>query len=852
MKNRRRRLCRESNRCKREAAEGLNSGTVINLTDEELPPEVVAVLMKRSGFVPTNKYDSLKGRVDCYNAMSKLAVKTKRKLAPNTDEVNSQVDGESPVESLPPSLYRRKVGFPPTTNDHVVDSVVADVQELVCALNPPNQRSNLSALELKGLAWIQQRIRNQELVVSQADKGGALILAPYEFVQSLVLDKLADPTCYKCEGPDDCSPQYSHELFKLWTEGIEHEHVSPFFAKEVVGISEKFRPSTASVFKPGVPYFYPLLKVHKLKPEELRFGRTIPIRLVANLSDSVTSRSDKFLAWNFLKPLQKEFCNDLLGDSTQLLQWLEEHNDGRLRNKRVRCFALDFDSLYDSLNQSLVLEAVRAAIAECPCSNSWSEDKVNWICKLIQLSLTSSIAKFGNNWYRSLNGIPTGNSLSVMLANITVYYVLRKVIYSPEVKPPELIDLRRFIDDIGGMWSGSVRTFKVWADRINKQLEDEYGLSLKKDRDKAWDISDIGEFATFLDVRFKFDGEVGLVTDINIKATDARMYLHFSSCHPRHVFNSVVYSQALRYRRIINDSDTLKLRFAELKVAFKKSGYPEKLLNGVFDDVVKRQRNLSYQPKSSSPPFDVAWIATFGAGSPAISKIVKNTNSILQSSPAWRDVPKPISVVNRRDRNIGDIVLGRKKFALAGKGVNRGSTARCTPLGASSVGAPCQSCNMMAGVSSIRSHVSGRCFKTDGGNCKSRNVVYCAQCTDCSLQYVGQTTQELRARINNHRAASSGSKHYRKGIGCSSGRVVQDLDSDDKALVDHMVSVHGNNNFNAMYRFTVCEKDVSPRSLDFAEQSWIAKLQTMRPEGINIANPCGVRQDLVTRVLHDL
>ena len=136
VKNRRRRLCRESNRCKREAAEGLNSGTVINLTDEELPPEVVAVLMKRSGFVPTNKYDSLKGRVDCYNAMSKLAVKTKRKLAPNTDEVNSQVDGESPVESLPPSLYRRKVGFPPTTNDHVVDSVVADVQELVCALNP--------------------------------------------------------------------------------------------------------------------------------------------------------------------------------------------------------------------------------------------------------------------------------------------------------------------------------------------------------------------------------------------------------------------------------------------------------------------------------------------------------------------------------------------------------------------------------------------------------------------------------------------------------------------------------------------------------------------------------------------
>ena len=67
-----------------------------------------------------------------------------------------------------------------------------------------------------------------------------------------------------------------------------------------------------------------------------------------------------------------------------------------------------------------------------------------------------------------------------------------------------------------------------------------------------------------------------------------------------------------------------------------------------------------------------------------------------------------------------------------------------------------------------------------------------------------------------------------------------------------MVSIHGKNDFNAMYRFTVVERDVSPRSLDLAEQAWIAKLQTMTPEGINIANPCGVRQDFVTRVLHDL
>ena len=81
-----------------------------------------------------------------------------------------------------------------------------------------------------------------------------------------------------------------------------------------------------------------------------------------------------------------------------------------------------------------------------------------------------------------------------------------------------------------------------------------------------------------------------------------------------------------------------------------------------------------------------------------------------------------------------------------------------------------------------------------------------------------------------------------------------DLESDEKALVYHMDSVHGKNSeddFFAMYRFTICEKDVSPRSLDFTEQSWITKLGTMRPEGINIANPCGVRLNLLRRIVSD-
>ena len=56
------------------------------------------------------------------------------------------------------------------------------------------------------------------------------------------------------------------------------------------------------------------------------------------------------------------------------------------------------------------------------------------------------------------------------------------------------------------------------------------------------------------------DPVIGLVTDINVKKTDARAYLNFDSYHPKQTFPSIVYSQMLRYRRIINSDVTLQER----------------------------------------------------------------------------------------------------------------------------------------------------------------------------------------------------------------------------------------------------------------------------------------------------
>ena len=57
-----------------------------------------------------------------------------------------------------------------------------------------------------------------------------------------------------------------------------------------------------------------MLKIHKLKKEEVTVGANPPARLVTALQDGVTKRSDVFMAKAFIQNLERYFCTDLLKD----------------------------------------------------------------------------------------------------------------------------------------------------------------------------------------------------------------------------------------------------------------------------------------------------------------------------------------------------------------------------------------------------------------------------------------------------------------------------------------------------------------------------------------------------------
>ena len=88
-----------------------------------------------------------------------------------------------------------------------------------------------------------------------------------------------------------------------------------------------------------------------------------------------------------------------------------------------------------------------------------------------------------------------------------------------------------------------------------------------------------------------------LQTTIHRKPTDRTCLLHFSSHHPRHVKDSIIYTQALRYCAIISNDQNLETELHTLCEVLLARGYPLKLICQQFQKALLHPRHTLIQPK---------------------------------------------------------------------------------------------------------------------------------------------------------------------------------------------------------------------------------------------------------------
>ena len=839
----------------KQARKALEEGNILVLVEDvEVPLGAVSVLSKGLGFIPTPKPNDMESRLDMRLTINRILQASSRINYRNT-LYNGSSTPSSTASSPSPALFPQKLSqkhyslsmssLDEPVND-IVNSMQEELDQRICSQPKGKQKpckTNLCPAEKKGLKWLQQKIDDEKLSVVEADKGGSILIVDPAMLKKKTLEKLENPALYMKLGKDPLPDLHKH-LFDLWVKGKNLSLVTPEEAKFVMGVSNNAksetsptnRPSTAPHFKPGKSYFYPSLKVHKLKKEELVPGVEPPIRLITALQDGISKRSDVFVAAKFLKDLEKDFCKDLLTDTTDALLWLDELDKTlpTSAKKRLKAFTFDFKALYDSLSTDLVVEALQAAINTC--RPDWTPELKLWIETLVRHSLRSSIGVYENNWYEQVKGVPTGGSLCVQLANMTVFYVLDRYVYSSERLMKDSPSIKRYIDDGAGFYNGTCRQFESWIAQVNDLIAP-FGLHIDEST-----IENPGLYVPFLDIQFMFDNQGNLQTDLFTKETASRSYLHFSSSHPNHVFSGIVYSQFLRLRRIINNKERLNTRLEELKDAFHSCGYPKRMLDNISAKVLNSERKLERKttPTAQFPPdpLPVRVVSTFGSDENMVNVVKKfeqhlqRTRSFSESdcpstsqgqlSPTTSNPKKIFQFVKKTGMSLRSRLVTTKALALGSK---HGRTVPCNQP-------RCKCCVQIMDTDSTK--VNNKLVKSAPGNCKTYNIIYLVVCQICSKAYIGRTVSPLHVRLNGHRSKFYEIIHNRAKY--------DDITSDEYSLGLHLVD-HGlceNSDFNNNYRCFIVE-NCSPKQLDVREHRYIHLLKTLRPHGLNTVNPFGLR-----------
>ena len=738
-KAKKRKIRKKAEALEQRAKFALDNNLVINLTDEEIPAYSIAVLSYGPGWIPSPHFNELEFKVDGYNAANRQAW-------------NALYKDNDVSPDLPSELLKSNVTSTCTTfEDPVIKQVKSSLVTFVENVNPVKPKTNMNKFELEGLNWLKSAVKSSKIAITSADKGGAIIIVTPAIIKDITAEKVSDTKRYKNVGTESPIPKLKEDLHQHWSDECEKEYVTVDQTKKAVGVliknDKQNTLSTKDTYKPGTPYGYPLFKVHKSTQQEIDEKKIRPSRFVTDLSNGVTARSDKFLVWKWLGPLARDYCSDLVRDSTEALCKLDSmEKSGLIKDDNYLSFSLDVVSLYDSLKHEVVLNALDDAIDTC--RSDWSPEFRKWIKDMVILSFNSAVVQYDGNWYASVDGVPTGGIPSVDCGNIAVYYVLKNLIYKPEVRPIELTSFMRFVDDGTGFWQGSLDQFTEWLGVLKQSSTALYSL------DFTHEVKPITEMIAFLDIQFSFtDGK--LSTDLYRKPTDANRFLEYSSFHPRHTFRSIVYSQGIRYRRIINNNDVLGTCLDELMNFFIKSSYPPTMVAVVLNQLKQRPRVLEYN-KNDDHNRMTPWVVTFGPGVDEARVHAQQANASLKRSQTWSRTEENntplIKVVTRRAPNLKDILFKRKAIALSSTVETTQGTVPCTGPNERKRGAKCQCCKLVSRNTSVTNN--GRTVSASGGNCLSNNIIYAATCSLCpgNNVYVGKTVNKLRERLNGHRS----------------------------------------------------------------------------------------------------
>ena len=688
-------------------------------------------------------------------------------------------------DNTPPNKNDESYRFRPTpaqkwtpSNVHhtvntFIESFENQVKNDVTRKKQPGQH-NLNKNEQDALMQLQKR---DDIVIINADKGGAITILDADQYVKEANRQLADTNNYK---KLNYNPTTEHantvnttiDLFKT-----QHK------------IPEKIADGL-KVPKPKTPML-------KLPPKVHKEGH--PGRPLVSSIDSPTSKISEYVDFH-LQPFT-ETIKSYIKDTNHFLTELDKIPAAQ--SKESYLVTLDVRSLYTNIPNEEGISVVKNLLQR-------KQSKLTTvITAFLWLILTLNNFIFNGTNFLQTSGVAMGTKCAVIYANLFMSHFEENHIY--QLIAGKCPFYKRFIDDIFLLWTGTFDELLIFVEEFNK-LHPTIKFDAKHSKTTV----------EFLDTRIYKSKDGKLQTTLHTKPTDRQSYLHNKSYHPKSCKRSIAYSQALRIKKICSDPTEFEIHAHKLSKKLVERGYTTEVINEEISKARHRSRSELLKPKDAAETGKNILTVTYNKNLPNFKKAIDDNWKILSINPELAPIfqDKPI-LAFRRNPNLRNLLCHHKlknnKPVIPGDS----KTGRCTPCLSQARNKCCK--QMISTDHFINRKTNQKFFIRHNLNCKSDKVIYLIECTLCDKGYVGKSETPSNLRTNNHRC---------------------DANKADSIGVDKHFFDNKNHNFEKHAKIILIErlknaenmtKEEITYNLEKREDFWMLKLNTLQPDGFNVA-----------------
>lgn len=573
------------------------------------------------------------------------------------------------------------------------------------------EKDNISLNELESLNKLKN---NKDIIIKNADKGGAIVLMNTSSYLREAYRQLSNTTYYKKLN----EPLYKSNVLKI------HHVLKQMLAKNY--ISQKQFVYLSGPETPRNRIFYLLPKIHKPR-NKWPFPDMPEGRPIVSDVESESYRISDYLEY-FLNPLSNKHFS-FIKDSYDFVN--------KIRYKIVpsNCFLVtgDVSALYTNMLHNRTIDCVKNMFNKI--TDPKRPDK--YLLDLLEITLKNNDFEFNNEYFLQICGTAMGKKYAPSLANIYLLEFDYNAIKNSFILPDSYF---RFLDDIFFIWTGTEGQLLEYNEYLNTLVP---GITINLEYHT--------QQVNFLDITIYKNNNINekteLLTKVFFKSTDSHQLLHTNSFHPKHVCRGILKSQFIRFKRLSSSfseySNTSNILIQHLKHRGYTYSYMNNLMITIWNDYnITNNIDRNHSENNNILPIILDYNSINNNLSFKYKKLIMQTDLFenIKCITAFK-IPKNLGQSLIRSQFTSNI---RTKKALENHylGYKRCINTRCI------------TCKFHAQdevhFSSCTLLTSYRILSTV--SCKSHNIIYLITCTLCNKQYVGETYRTLSERVTDHRS----------------------------------------------------------------------------------------------------